>query len=213
MRVCVLLALAFTLGAQSPDATARRLNRYEYNATVRDLLAIPFEPAADFPVDDSGYGFDNIADVLSLSPALMEKYLAAAEKIARAAIVPPTPPQPSVQRFAASDFHFKVDFEGDYEVLIASSAMREAPPRRPSDRWRSRRNPADRRRYRPGASVIPSAPRPVIRVSPWWLSGSSIFRPTELCRIARPLQRPSLRRCRKVTAASSAVATRRDITR
>jgi len=114
-RLFLSLALSLPLLAQ----TARRLNRYEYNATVRDLLATPFEPAADFPVDDSGYGFDNIADVLSLSPALMEKYLAAAEKIARAAIIPPNPPQPSVQRFAASDFHFKVDFEGDYDVLIA----------------------------------------------------------------------------------------------
>ena len=38
-------------------------------------------PADDFPQDDSGYGFDNIGDVLSLSPALMEKYFAAAEKV------------------------------------------------------------------------------------------------------------------------------------
>jgi hypothetical protein len=121
VRTLFLLALAVTLFAQEtpPSSTARRLNRYEYNATVRDLLAVPFEPAADFPVDDSGYGFDNIADVLSLSPALMEKYLAAAEKIARAAVVPAIPPEPSVQRFAASDFHLKVDFEGDYDVLIA----------------------------------------------------------------------------------------------
>lgn len=112
MRLLVLFALSVPLLAQN----ARRLNRYEYNATVRDLLATPFRPAADFPIDDSGYGFDNIAGVLSLSPALMEKYLAAAEKIATAAILPPTPPQPSVQHFAASDFHFKVDFEGDYDV-------------------------------------------------------------------------------------------------
>jgi len=115
VRFIALLALTLPLHGQ----TARRLNRYEYNATVRDLLATPFQPAADFPIDDSGYGFDNIADVLSLSPALMEKYLAAAEKIAGAAIVPPTLPPPSVQRFAASDFHFKVDFEGDYDVLVA----------------------------------------------------------------------------------------------
>ena len=115
MRLLVLFALSIPLLAQS----ARRLNRYEYNATVRDLLATPFQPAADFPIDDSGYGFDNIAGVLSLSPALMEKYLAAAEKIASAAILRPTPPQPSVQHFAASDFHLKVDFEGDYDVLIA----------------------------------------------------------------------------------------------
>jgi Protein of unknown function (DUF1592)/Protein of unknown function (DUF1588)/Protein of unknown function (DUF1587)/Protein of unknown function (DUF1595)/Protein of unknown function (DUF1585) len=115
VRLLALLALTLPLHAQ----TARRLNRYEYNATVRDLLATPFQPAADFPVDDSGYGFDNIADVLSLSPALMEKYLAAAEKIATAAIIPPTPPPPSVQRYAASDFHFKVDFEGNYDFLVA----------------------------------------------------------------------------------------------
>jgi hypothetical protein len=102
--------------AQPP---ARRLSRFEYSATLRDLLAISFNPSADFPVDDSGYGFDNIADVLTLSPALMEKYLAAAEKVARAAIVPPTPPAPSVQRYAAADFHLKVDFEGDYDFLIA----------------------------------------------------------------------------------------------
>jgi hypothetical protein len=124
VRTLVLLALSLPLLAQS----ARRLNRYEYNATVRDLLATPFQPAADFPIDDSGYGFDNIADVLSLSPALMGKYLAAAENIATAAIVPPTPPQPSAQRFAASDFHFKLDFEGDYDVLIAVHGHPDALP-------------------------------------------------------------------------------------
>ena len=67
--------------------TARRLNRAEYNNTVRDLIGIDFGPADDFPADDSGYGFDNIGDVLSLSPVLMEKYLTAAETIARRAII------------------------------------------------------------------------------------------------------------------------------
>jgi mono/diheme cytochrome c family protein len=66
--------------------TARRLNRAEYNNTVRDLLGIDLQPAEDFPQDDAGYGFDNIGDVLSLSPALMEKYLTAAERVSRAAI-------------------------------------------------------------------------------------------------------------------------------
>lgn len=66
--------------------TARRLNRAEYNNTVRDLLGVDFHPADDFPQDDSGYGFDNIGDVLSLSPGLMEKYLTAAEKVTRAAL-------------------------------------------------------------------------------------------------------------------------------
>ncbi|MGA3190799.1 MAG: DUF1592 domain-containing protein [Bryobacteraceae bacterium] len=66
--------------------TARRLNRYEYNSTVRDLLAVDFKPADDFPTDDFGYGFDNIGDVLTLSPTLMEKYLTASRKIAKLAI-------------------------------------------------------------------------------------------------------------------------------
>lgn len=67
--------------------TVRRLNRAEYNNTIRDLLAVDFEPAHDFPSDDVGYGFDNIGDVLSLSPLLMEKYLDAAEKIS-AKVIP-----------------------------------------------------------------------------------------------------------------------------
>ena len=66
--------------------TVRRLNRTEYNNTVRDLLGVTFKPADDFPSDDVGYGFDNIGDVLSLSPLLMEKYLDAAEKITAQAI-------------------------------------------------------------------------------------------------------------------------------
>ena len=71
---------------QARRVTARRLNRAEYNNTVRDLLGIDVRPADTFPVDDSGYGFDNIADVLSISPLLMEKYIAAAGKLARAAV-------------------------------------------------------------------------------------------------------------------------------
>ncbi len=67
--------------------TIRRLNRAEYNNTIRDLLGIDFEPAADFPSDEVGNGFDNIGDVLSLPPLLMEKYLDAAETIAQKAIV------------------------------------------------------------------------------------------------------------------------------
>ncbi|MDX1931552.1 MAG: DUF1587 domain-containing protein, partial [Capsulimonadales bacterium] len=69
--------------------TARRLNRVEYNHTVRDLLGVTVRPADDFPQDDSGYGFDNIGDVLSLSPPLLEKYLTAAEQVAREAIFGP----------------------------------------------------------------------------------------------------------------------------
>ena len=66
--------------------TVRRLNRVEYRNTIRDLLAVAFDPTDDFPADDVGYGFDNIGDVLSLSPLLMEKYLDAAETITSEAI-------------------------------------------------------------------------------------------------------------------------------
>jgi hypothetical protein len=69
--------------------TIRRLNRAEYNNTIRDLLGVKFQPADDFPQDDVGYGFDNIGDVLSLPPLLMEKYLAAAEKIVEKALADP----------------------------------------------------------------------------------------------------------------------------
>ncbi len=71
--------------------TLRRLNRSEYNNTVRDLLAVDFKPADDFPSDDVGYGFDNIGDVLTISPLLMERYLSAAEKITAKAIWTPDP--------------------------------------------------------------------------------------------------------------------------
>jgi uncharacterized protein DUF1592/uncharacterized protein DUF1588/uncharacterized protein DUF1587/uncharacterized protein DUF1585/uncharacterized protein DUF1595/cytochrome c len=118
--------------------TARRLNRVEYNNTVRDLAGVDFKPAADFPPDDSGYGFDNIGDVLSLSPVLMEKYLAAAEKIARQAIVADPPPKPTREKLEhtlvapdespARDLTRKYQFpvEGDYVLRGAVGGRREA---------------------------------------------------------------------------------------
>ena len=69
--------------------TLRRLNREEYNNTIADLTGVSLRPADDFPSDDVGYGFDNIGDVLSISPLLMEKYLDAAEAISQAAITVP----------------------------------------------------------------------------------------------------------------------------
>lgn len=70
----------------------RRLNREEYKNSVQDLFGITFDPAADLPDDDSGHGFDHLGDVLSLSPLLLERYLAAAEKIAAELIPDPMPP-------------------------------------------------------------------------------------------------------------------------
>jgi hypothetical protein len=70
--------------------TARRLNKAEYENTIRDLLGVSVPGMTDdFPSDDVGYGFDSIGDVLTLSPLHMEKYLAAAGKISRAVIIAP----------------------------------------------------------------------------------------------------------------------------
>jgi len=69
-------------GPRDPGrVTLRRLNRTEYRNTIRDLTGVDYKPADDFPGDDVGYGFDNIGDVLTLPPVLMEKYLRAAEEI------------------------------------------------------------------------------------------------------------------------------------
>jgi hypothetical protein len=74
--------------------TVRRLNKAEYNNTIRDLVGVDFQPAEDFPSDDVGNGFDNIGDVLTISPVLMERYLSAAENVVQAAIVVDPPKTP-----------------------------------------------------------------------------------------------------------------------
>lgn len=77
------------------EVTIRRLNRVEYANTVRDLVGVTIPLGDDFPNDNVGYGFDNIGDILSLSPLQFERYLASAEVIVRTAIVfgePPAPP-------------------------------------------------------------------------------------------------------------------------
>jgi hypothetical protein len=89
-----LTPFVYLMAARTADpgrVTAHRLNRAEYNNAIRDLLGVHFQPADDFPQDDSGYGFDNIGDVLSLSPVLMEHYMSAAEKAARLAVFGPRP--------------------------------------------------------------------------------------------------------------------------
>jgi mono/diheme cytochrome c family protein len=86
--------------AAGPDpgrVTMRRLNRTEYNNTIRDLVGVDFQAAEDFPTDDVGFGFDNIGDVLTISPLHMERYLAAAENIMSKAIVAGKPAPPPVK--------------------------------------------------------------------------------------------------------------------
>lgn len=124
--------------AAKPDpgrVTARRLNRAEYANTIRDLLGVHFQANEEFPPDDSGYGFDNIGDVLTVSPALMQKYLAAAEKIASRAIGADPLPKPGlfskrskIRRVDASTIQFtdQIEFDADYIVRALISGHRGA---------------------------------------------------------------------------------------
>jgi hypothetical protein len=80
---------AFGLDPADPDPgrlTLRRLNREEYRNTIRDLIGVDYDTSVEFPPDDSGSGFDNVGDALTLSPLLMEKYLQAAEEIVAQAV-------------------------------------------------------------------------------------------------------------------------------
>lgn len=119
--------------------TARRLNRAEYSNTIRDLLAVDFRAEKYFPTDDSGDGFDNIGEVLTVSPVLMEKYLSAAERIARWAISTEIPPRPISEDYHLRDRKIRrvdpstieavhrVEYAGDYTVRFG------LPGERPQD--------------------------------------------------------------------------------
>jgi len=90
--------------AVKPDAgrvTARRLNRAEYNNTVRDLLGVDLHPADNFPADTAAYGFDNISDALILTPGLLENYQSAAERVVRTALFGPERLKPSAAHYSA----------------------------------------------------------------------------------------------------------------
>jgi hypothetical protein len=79
----------FRIDPRNPDpgrVTLRRLNRIEYHNTIRDLLGVDFDTATAFPPDDTGHGFDNIGDVLTLPPMLLEKYVVAANQIITEAV-------------------------------------------------------------------------------------------------------------------------------
>ncbi len=80
---------AFKIDPRDPDpgrVTVRRLNRTEYRNTIRELLGVNFDTTAEFPADDTGHGFDNIGEVLTMSPLLLEKYIAAARAIVGQAV-------------------------------------------------------------------------------------------------------------------------------
>jgi cytochrome c5 len=122
--------------------TARRMNRNEYSNTIRDLLGVDFRAERDFPTDDSGHGFDNIGEVLTISPVLMEKYLAAAESIAARALGADPMPKPltaeyhaknkTIRRPNASNIEatHRIEWDGEYVIRIGLPGER-APDGKP----------------------------------------------------------------------------------
>ncbi|HYU80398.1 MAG TPA: DUF1592 domain-containing protein [Vicinamibacterales bacterium] len=79
-------------------AALHRLNRTEYRNAVRDLLALDLDIESWLPADPASYGFDNVGDILGISPVLLERYLASARRISRLAIGDPALP-PSVDAY------------------------------------------------------------------------------------------------------------------
>ena len=93
-----------------------RLNRSEYTNAVRDLLNVEIDGAALLPADTTGFGFDNNADVLSVSPGLLERYLGAARKISRLALGDPSV-KPGLQTYSLP-----------YMVLLQDGRMSDELP-------------------------------------------------------------------------------------
>jgi hypothetical protein len=95
MRASLVASLTTALDAHAaahPNpgrALVHRLNRTEYGNAIRDLLALEVDAASLLPADDSAYGFDNVADVLGVSPVLLERYMSAAGKVSALAVGDP----------------------------------------------------------------------------------------------------------------------------
>jgi hypothetical protein len=122
---------------RAPDpgrVTIRRLNRDEYNHSVADLFGVDFRPADDFPPDDTGYGFDNIGEVLAMSPLLAEKYFNAAEQVvARVVATRPElprrvigrddlkPVEEPAARLTVSEARFQLEHGGRHAVELKLS--------------------------------------------------------------------------------------------
>jgi len=118
--------------------TARRLNRAEYTNTIRDLLGVEFHAEKSFPTDDLGNGFDNIGDVLTISPVLMEKYLASAGRIAARAVAADPLPKPlelqyhnkdkKIRRvdFSTIEANGRIEFDGEYTIRFGLPGERAA---------------------------------------------------------------------------------------
>ena len=141
--------VALGIDPEDPDpgrVTVRRLNRVEYRNTVRDLIGVDYDTTSEFPPDDTGNGFDNIGDVLTLSPLLLEKYLAAAKtivgevvptvsRVVADRVIPgreflpagggkdgPAPPSLSYYEPATVSTTVPVEHDGQYRLILNLSA-------------------------------------------------------------------------------------------
>ena len=129
------------IGTANPDPgrteSLHRLNRAEYRNVIRDLLALDVDTAELLPADDGSYGFDNIAGVLKINQALLERYLLSAKKISRMAVgaIPSSPTaetfrvandEPQYERAEGLPYgtrggrviHFRFPVDGEYEFKI-----------------------------------------------------------------------------------------------
>ncbi|MEP7354509.1 MAG: DUF1592 domain-containing protein [Acidobacteriota bacterium] len=126
--------------AQGPDpgrVTVHRLNRNEYTNTIRDLLAVDFRADKSFPSDDSSGGFDNMSDVLTVSPVLMGQYLQAAQAIAARAIGADPFPKAFEVEYAFKDDRVRrvdhstieathrVEFDAEYDLRFSLQGERK----------------------------------------------------------------------------------------
>ena len=101
---------AYAANPNPGHATLHRLNRTEYTNSIRDLLSLDVDASALLPPDDESYGFDNNADVLGVSPSLLERYVSASRKVSRLAIGDPT------QGAVAQTFRTRPDLSQDKRV-------------------------------------------------------------------------------------------------
>lgn len=117
---------ALGIDAQDPDpgrVVIRRLNRVEYRNSVRDLLGVDYDTESNFPADDTGHGFDNIGEVLSMSPLLLEKYVDAAKEIV-SSVVPVVPGV--IRRQEIKGNRFRLDAQSLVEAINRSGPQRGA---------------------------------------------------------------------------------------
>jgi hypothetical protein len=101
---------AYASNPNPGHATLHRLNRTEYSNSVRDLLSLDVDASTLLPPDDESYGFDNNADVLGVSPVLLERYVSASRKVSRLAVGDPT------QGAVAQTFKARPDLSQDKRV-------------------------------------------------------------------------------------------------